>query len=271
MKKVVSYSLYNAIPKNHINAIINCMLIPKIYPGWVARFYVDDTIPEAINKLLRTFEHVEVVEMPRGTGSERMCWRFLPAADYNETMISRDADSWVSSREKACVDDWLASDKNFHIIYDHCYHTDAKIKIMGGVWGSRNGIIPKMAEEIDTFIKAGQTYDQGLLSSVIYPNILHTVKIHYGDPHYNNKGERIYRGKELGGVPIPPYVEDDEPIPGLSFKRVNKLNGFHCAHCGKTHDVLIGGIMEHTPEDAMLVLRTYAKEKGISLDGCPGF
>lgn len=271
MKKIVSYSLYNNRPKDTINAIINCLLMPKIYPDWVARFYIDDTIPPAIEQLLRTFNYVEVVVMPRGTGSERMCWRFLPAADYNVTMISRDCDSWISSREKICVDAWLASDKNFHIIYDHCYHTDSKIKIMGGVWGSRNGIVPKMAEEIDTFIKAGQTYDQGLLSSIIYPNILHTVMIHYNDPQYNNKGERIYRGRELGGLPIPPYEENDEPILGLSFRRVNKLNEFFCAHCKKHHDVLIGGIMEKIPEDAMQVVRNYAKEKGISVENCPGF
>lgn len=247
------------------------MLAPKIYPDWSVRFYIDDTVPKTIVDILRTFDFVEIVEMPRGTGSERMCWRFLPAADHHVTMISRDCDSWISSREKACVDAWLASDKNFSIIYDHCYHTDSKIKIMGGVWGSRNGIIPKMAEEIDNFIKAGQTYDQGLLSTVIYPNIIHTVMIHYGDPQYNNKGERIRRGSELGGVPIPPYEENDEPIPGLSFRRVNKLNEFFCAHCKKHHDVLIGGIMEHIPEDAMQVVRNYAKEKGISVEGCHGF
>jgi hypothetical protein len=271
MKKIISYSLYNSIPKNTINGVINAMLIPHIYPGWIARYYIDDTVPKPIIDVLKTFEHVEIVEMPRGTGSERMCWRFLPAADYNTIMISRDCDSWVSSREKACVDAWLASDKNFHIIYDHCYHTDNKIKIMGGVWGSRNGIIPKMAEEIDMFTKAGQTYDQGLLSSIIYPNILHTVMIHYAVPHYNNKGELICRGKELGGVPMPAYIENDEPIKGLSFRRVNKENEFFCAHCKKYHDVLIGGIMEKIPEDAMSTVKQYCKEKNIDISNCPGF
>tara|TARA_R110000868_G_scaffold75946_6_gene218845 strand:+ start:18636 stop:19454 length:819 start_codon:yes stop_codon:yes gene_type:complete len=272
MKKIISYSLYNSIPKNTINAIINCLLAPKIYPDWVVRFYLDDTVPKPIVDILRTFDYVEIVEMPRGTGSERMCWRFLPAADYNAVMISRDCDSWISSREKVCVDAWLASDKNFSIIRDHCYHTDPKVKIMGGVWGSRNGIIPKMAEEIDTFVNSGKTYDQGFLATVIYPNILHTVMVHYGDPQYDNQGNRTFGGAHNdGGVPIPPYQENDEPIPGLSFRRVNKLNEFFCAHCKKHHEVFIGGIMEHIPEDAMQVVRAYAASKGVDVTGCPGF
>lgn len=266
MKKIVSYSLYNNRPKDVINGIINCMLLPKIYPDWTGRFYVDDTIPSCIDKLLRTFEHIEVVEMPHHKGSEAMLWRFLPAAEHNTAMISRDADSWVSVREKACVDQWLASDKNFHIIRDHCYHSQ---KVMGGMWGVRNHILPKMKEEVDSFSQ-NNTYDQGFLANVIYPNITHDLIVHYGHPQHDNTGKMVNGYFNDGGIPIPAYQEWDEPIPGLSFREANKLNAFHCAHCKKTHDVLIGGITEHIPPRALDVVRKYAQEKNIVLD-CPGF
>lgn len=267
MKKIVSYSLYNSRPKDIINAIINCLLMPKIYPGWVARFYIDDTIPSCIEKLLRTFEYVEVVTMPRHRGSEAMLWRFLPAAEYNTVMISRDADSWISVREKVCVDQWLEGKKNFHIIRDHCYHSQ---KIMGGMWGVRNYILPKMNEEVERFSE-NNSYDQGFLADVIYPNITHDLIVHYGHPQYNFEGQIVNGYFNDGGVPIPSYQEWDEPIPGLSFRETNKLNAFHCCHCKKTHDVFIGGIMEHIPPRAMEVVKKYAADKGISLDGCPGF
>lgn len=267
MKKIVSYSLYNKRPKDTINAIINCLLMPKIYPDWVARFYIDDTLPPAIEKLLRTFEYVEVVVMPHHRGSEAMLWRFLPAADWDSTMISRDADSWISMREKVCVDQWLASNKNFHIIRDHCYHSQ---KIMGGMWGTRNSILPKMQEMVDAFSK-DKTYDQGFLAEEIYPNITHDLMVHYGKPQYNNQGQIVNGYFNDGGIPIPDYQEWDEPVPGLSFRETNKLNAFFCSHCKKTHDVLIGGIMEHIPPRAMEVVRNYAAEKGVSLEGCPGF
>lgn len=267
MKKVISYSLYNNRPKDTINAIINCMLIPKVYPGWDVRFYIDDTVPSGYEGLLRSFDNVEVFVMPRHRGSEAMLWRFLPASDNNvEVMISRDADSWVSSREVACVDQWLASNKDFHIIRDHCYHSQ---KIMGGVWGQRNHILMKMNEEVEEFSK-NDTYDQGFLANKIYPNITHTLFVHYGAPQFTNRGEPTKGYFDDGGIPIPTYEENDEPIPGLSFREVNRLNGFHCAHCKKTHDVFIGGIMEHIPERALNVVREHAKEKRISLEKCPG-
>lgn len=264
MKKIISYSLYNDRPKDVVNAVINCLLIPKIYPGWIARFYVDDTIPVCIDKLLRSFSHVEVIDMPRHKGSEAMLWRFLPAAEHDAVMISRDADSWVSSREKACVDEWLASKKNFHIIRDHCYHSQ---RIMGGMWGVRRNILWNMEADVAEFSKGG-TYDQGFLADKIYPNITHDLITHYGSPQYDNKGKLTNGYFNDSCVPIPAYKEDDEPVPGLSFREAQKLNGFHCAHCGKTHEVLIGAITEHIPPSAIEVVRQYAKSKNIVLDCC---
>lgn len=268
MKKIVSYSLYNNRPKDVINAIINCLLLPKIYPDWIGRFYIDDTLPPCIEKLLRSFDYIEVVVMPRHRGSEAMLWRFLPAAEHGTVMISRDADSWLSVREKVCVDEWLASDKNFHIIRDHCYHSQ---KIMGGMWGVRNYILPKMVEEVEKF-SANNTYDQGFLADVIYPNITHDLMVHFGNPQYDNRGQLLpggYFPTDGKCSPIPSYTEWDEPIPGLSFREVNRSSAFHCAHCNKTHDVLIGGIMEHIPARAMQVVRDYAASKGITLDSPP--
>lgn len=266
MKKIISYSLYNNRSKDAINAIINCLLMPAIYPGWVGRFYIDDTVPSCVEKLLRTFDHVEVVVMPRHRGNEAMLWRFLPASEYGTVMISRDADSWISVREKVCVDQWLESKKNFHIIRDHCYHSQ---KIMGGMWGVRNYILPKMKEMVEEFSK-DKTYDQGFLADEIYPNITHDMMVHYGHPQYNSQGKIVNGYFNDGGIPIPPYAEWDEPVPGLSFREANKLNAFFCAHCKKTHDVLIGGITEHIPPRALEVVKKYASEKGISLEGCPG-
>jgi hypothetical protein len=265
MKKIVSYSLYNNRSKDVINAIINCLLLPKIYPDWTARFYIDDTIPKCIDSLLRTFTNVEIIMMPSHRGSEAMLWRFLPAGELDTIMISRDADSWVSVREKVCVDQWLAGNKNFHIIRDHCYHSQ---KIMGGMWGTRNCIIPNIKNKIEEFSK-NNTYDQGFLADKIYPNITHDLIVHYGHPQYNNQGQIVNGYFNDGGIPIPNYTEWDEPIPGISFREANKINAFHCAHCKKTHDVLIGGITEHIPPRAMEVVKRYAQDKGITLDRPP--
>ncbi len=273
MKKIISYSLYNNRPKDNVGMIINCLLSPKIYPGWIVRVYMDDTVAGGIKELLKTFEHVEIVEMPRGTGSERMLWRFLPASseletDYNSVMISRDADSYLSVREKACVDAWLASNKNFSKIIGHCYHTDPKVKVMGGLWGCRNSILPKMKEEVEKFTIAGETYDQQFLAKTIYPNVLHDLICHYDDPSYNNKSQRVYGQPEEkdNAFPIPAYTAWDEPVAGISWLEANQLNAFYCAHCHKIHKEVIGGIIEHIPPRAIAKIKEYAQEKHVILD-----
>lgn len=136
------------------------------------------------------------------------------------------------------------------------------------MWGIRNNIIPDMAQGVETFCQNG-TYDQGFLADKIYPNITHDLMVHYGNPQFNNQGQIVNGYFNDGGVPIPNYDEWDEPVPGLSFREVNQLNAFHCAHCRKTHDVFIGGIMEHVPSRAMQVVREYAANKGITLDSPP--
>jgi hypothetical protein len=256
-KKIISFSLYNSRPKDVLNAVINCILSPAIYPDWICRFYVDDTIPKGIHQALESFKHVEVVTMPRHKGSEAMFWRFLPACDPTvAVMISRDADSWLSTREKACVDMWLESSCKFHIIRDHCYHSQ---KIMGGVWGAKRGAVPQMKEWIDEYVKTG-TYDQGFLAEKVYPVVIRDTMIHKGQQH-NNKHEFLPNGyfdeKFSHHMNIPEYNNIDEMVPGLSFREANTENKFNCCHCNKIHEVFIGGITENIPERAKTVLRDF--------------
>ena len=82
-----------------------------------------------------------------------MFWRFDPAfSEKDVIMIFRDTDSRLNQREKVAVDKWLESDKDFHILRDHPYHTT---QIMGGMWGSRNNILFPLKEQYATFVKNG--------------------------------------------------------------------------------------------------------------------
>lgn len=260
MKKIISYSLYNKRPKDVVNGIINCFLAKEIYSGWICRFYIDDTIPESIKKCLKTFDNVEIVEMPRHESSEAMLWRFLPASEDDvEVMISRDADSWLSYREFACVEEFLKSEKTFHIIRDHCYHSK---KIMGGMWGAKKGAIPNMKELVDEYVKNNK-FDQEFLAEQIYPKVIGNAMVHLGD-QYDNSGRRTAGYFNDGGVSIPNY--EDRIILNLSFIDVNRINGFRCSHCGKTHDTFIGGIINNIPKDVNNFLHEYFSNHNIETD-----
>jgi hypothetical protein len=110
-----------------------------------------------------------------------MFWRFWAAADPDVNIfLSRDCDSRLSNRESAAVSEWLASDKNFHIMRDHPYHT---VPILGGMWGCRGGILRSDKINILNLINNWTHFsikgcDQDFLGQVIYPMIKDTAMEH---------------------------------------------------------------------------------------------
>lgn len=268
MKKIISFSLYNGRKKDVLNSIVNCFLAKEVYPEWTCRFYVDYTTPAEIVQILKTFDNTEVVEMPQRTDMEgkpdgwKMFWRFLPASDPDiEIMISRDGDSLLSHREKSCVDEWISSDKGFHIIRDHCYHSQT---VMGGVWGAKKGTVPNISELIEDFLKHG-TYDQGFLADRVYPKLLeeNNIMVHYDKNQKKMGGQPSFGYFPDGGKEFPQYSHIDTLVPGVSLNEYNSQNLFSCAHCGRTHDFFIGGIMENIPSQTMDMLISYFNKNGV--------
>lgn len=170
MNKIISFSLWGDNPKYTVGAIKNAELAPLIYPGWICRFYVGDDVPDYIKESLRHLDS-EIIDMKSSGGCNGMFWRFM-AADSDDIIISRDTDSRLGFREKHAVDEWLGSDKDFHIMRDHPYHNAV---IMGGMWGARNGILAGISRAIDeydrgTFDNAYQV-DQNFLRDWVYPRV----------------------------------------------------------------------------------------------------
>lgn len=150
-----------------MGAILNAQLIPKIYPGWTARFYCASSVPSTIIDTLEA-ENSEIIKMPDTGNNTSMFWRFLvfsdPSVDY---AIIRDTDSRISFREAACVNDWLKSNCSGHVLRDHPIHDRL---IMGGMWGAKAEILRNIEELINGFVPI-DTYDndQQFLSKVVYP------------------------------------------------------------------------------------------------------
>lgn len=97
-----------------------------------------------------------------------MSWRFLIASDVNvERYVIRDIDSRLSRREKSAVDDWMLSEKKFHVMRDHQSH--ARYAMSGGMWGGIHEAMPNMRSLIlnqdrpITFLK-----DMDFLNSMVW-------------------------------------------------------------------------------------------------------
>lgn len=175
MKKIISFSLWGDNPKYTIGAIKNAQLALKIYPDWVCRFYCAYSVPLEIIDGLKRFKNVEVVEMDDKGNWEGMFWRFFACED-SDIMLSRDTDSRLSMREKLAVDEWLKSDKSFHIMRDHPHH---KIEILGGMWGCKNGILKDIRNLIKEYKKGDYwQIDQEFLKDVVYNRIKNDVFVH---------------------------------------------------------------------------------------------
>jgi hypothetical protein len=179
MKKIISFSLWGDNPKYTIGAIENAKLIEKIYPGWVGRFYCGKSVPHEIVSSLESFENVEVIKMDVDGNWNGMFWRFLACED-SDIMISRDTDSRISIREFSAVNEWLLSDKDFHIMRDHPWHGT---QILGGMWGCRNGILKNIRDLIKNQNGDFWQVDQNFLRELVYPKVINNSFVH--DSYFN--------------------------------------------------------------------------------------
>lgn len=117
----------------------NILLADKHYPGWIVRVHYNDTVPLNIIQWIDKQNNTELVHH---IGHEKTAmntfWRFNELFIDDAITIVRDADSRISEREVSLVNEWLKSDKDFHIIRDNPAHT---VPIMAGMFGMRNNCL----------------------------------------------------------------------------------------------------------------------------------
>jgi hypothetical protein len=174
--KLISFSLWGNDLKYCVGAVKNSALAKDIYPDWRCRFYVGSSTNEKYKQELRDNE-ADVVEMEEQGDWSSMFWRFAPVFEDNvEVMISRDTDSRLDHREKSAVDEWLESDKGFHIMRDHPWHGTA---ILGGMWGIKKGTVPNFKELFEKRLKYdAYDTDQAFLREDIFPLIVDNSMVH---------------------------------------------------------------------------------------------
>lgn len=131
VRRRVSFSLFGNDPLYWRGAIANADLVRMHYPGWEAVFHTKDVPPGALAELKK--RGATVVECDH---ANMMFARFLPFCEEG-VVISRDCDSRIHPREVRAVNEWLASDKPYHVIRDHPEHVIEWAPVMGGLWGGR--------------------------------------------------------------------------------------------------------------------------------------
>ena len=174
---VISFGVYGADEYYLQGALRNIELARKFYPGWSVRFYTDDqgSLPPSYVEQLST-EISEVVPVSLVEGAiAGMFWRLLVANDPDvDRFIVRDIDSSLGGRERAAVEEWIASRRKFHVFRDAPVHN---VPIVGCCWGAVGGALPYIAVEglirsgrVDHLMKA-KGGDQDFLALYVWPLI----------------------------------------------------------------------------------------------------
>jgi hypothetical protein len=215
MDKVISFSLWGNNPKYTIGAIRNAELTNSIYPGWKSRFYISNDVDEKIIEKIKNIENSQIIRMSSIDGWASMFWRFYSSFDDTvEASIFRDTDSRLSLREKYAVDEWLASDKTFHIMRDHPYH---RFPILGGMWGMKKNTKYDMKQLIASFDKTDRYgTDYEFFDQVLYPMIVEDQVVH--DEFFEHKSFPQVR---LGNEFIGDVFDENENRHSEYYKHIN--------------------------------------------------
>ena len=182
MKKVISFSLWGDNPKYTIGAIENAKLAQEIYPGWDCYFFLGSSVTDNIQDRLLSIPNVVLFYKDHPGDWSGMFWRFETSYDLEvDISIFRDTDSRLSLREKYAVDEWIQSDKTFHIMRDYPHHG---FPILGGMWGYKSNNKYPIKELLGSFNKNDRYgTDYEFFYNSLYPLINDDKVVH--DPFFD--------------------------------------------------------------------------------------
>lgn len=186
IKKIISFSLWGNSQKYLIGATENLKLQKDIYPKWICRYYIDETVPQKIIEQLQT-NGAEIIKKEKSNHYKGLFWRFEPGYDETiERFVVRDCDSRLNQREANAVMEWEKSGISFHCMRDHAYHG---IPIMGAMWGAVPLFLPDYKQLLNNFLnkiddqpiisrsRYFQT-DQVFLNTILWPKISSFALVH---------------------------------------------------------------------------------------------
>ncbi len=193
-ENIIAFSLFGNLARYCETSMINVDLVKEIYPEWTCRFYVNETVTDLVKQRLidKGAQVVEVNEQQNQLSG--LFWRFFVMDDPTvKRFLIRDADSLVSYRERAVVDEWLGSNKWFHTMHDGYTHTEL---ILAGMWGGCHGVFANIEQLIHDFIQKGQfpnqrVIDQHFLRFAIWPTLSQSVMIH-DSQGFDHEGKKFH-------------------------------------------------------------------------------
>lgn len=201
MKKVISFCLFGVDERYTIGAIKNAKLAKQYMPDWECWFYVAKNVPEEIIRELEEVGNTKIIHIKRPHNFTFTLARFLVFTDKTvERAIIRDTDARISARDILCINEWIESDLDFHIIKDH--PTGHSAVMSAGMWGAKADALRNINEIMDMFLNVPahldvnrnqRGVDQEFLGEKIYPIAIESCLYHSEYYHCKIKGNSIQK------------------------------------------------------------------------------
>jgi hypothetical protein len=179
--KVFSFSLFGEQLKYLNGALAMADQALHMFPGFECWFYIHKNVSREFIDKLEEKPNVRIfIRNEELNNSRPLMWRF-EAIDHPDcdVMMPRDTDTRFYLREKFAIQQWLESNKVFHIMRDCPHHYE---RIMAGMFGVRKTDF-EWSEKMYNWPQIGGNYDQKFLAEVIYPLMVGNTMIH--DSFYN--------------------------------------------------------------------------------------
>lgn len=202
MKKVISFCLFGLEPRYIDGAVKNIEIAKQYMPDWECWFYVPANYQQEIIDRLESAGNVFIKRIQHPSNFIFTMFRFLVFADPSvDIAIVRDVDSRISAREIKCVEEWIESGLNFHIIKDH--PTGHSALISAGMWGAKADSLRDIKEIMDDFLnplpelgvdRNQRGVDQEFLGErIYYPLVMESCLYHSEYYHCKIKGDSIQK------------------------------------------------------------------------------
>lgn len=232
--KVLSFSLYGDNPIYTIGCIKNAQIKKEVFKDWEMWVYHNDTVPQNILNDLSEL-NVKLIDTKENNGFFGSLWRFNPITEPNvEYFISRDCDSRISLRDEIAVNEWIQSDKTFHILRDHPIGHGWPMN--AGMWGSKGNSISNFKDlMINYLINNNRTddksIDQCFLRDIIHPIAVNSLFLHDEYFNYERIGQSIKRDRSIDDFAFIGESVDENDIP-RGDQRSSIINDYNAKRHG---------------------------------------
>ena len=180
-ENIISYSLYGDLPRYCEGAVLNAKFAQEIFPEWTCRFYIDDTVPQRIVERLRASDAQIIYVNEQQKQLSGLYWRFFVIDDPDvKRFLVRDADSFLSYKERAAIQVWIDSNRYFHCMHDAYDHVEL---LLAGMFAGCSGIFSDIEQDIRQFLARDRqlierVMDQHYLRYCIWPTASQSILIH---------------------------------------------------------------------------------------------